>query len=268
MLIGKLEGDVSRREPSVRTAAVYEPAYGGRGAIRPELTRLGWRVVAARDTAAMAGIPAQLWAVDLAAADAGCGAALDTLSRSRPPVPLLLVATEDHLLECREELTALRGRWRAPVELLEKPYSRRNLHLHVEWLAGEHGPATGEDEVCEIGALRVDAGRHRVWYDGRLTPIRGRELWVLLALMRADGRVLDKRALARAFPGGDEEYNGEAIKTYVRRLRKQLEEAGADPRVIGTIHGAGYFFDAAYCEPQDTGVGFLSPPSHESSTRE
>lgn len=225
-------------------------------------------MVAARDPAAMAGIPAHLWAADLAAADAGCGAALDILARSRPPVPLLLVVTEDHLLECREDLTALRGRLGTLFELLEKPYSRRNLHLRVGWLAGEHGAATDEDEVCEVGALRVDAGRHRVWYDGRLTPIRGRERWVLLALMRADGRVLDKRALARAFPGGDDDYDGEAIRTYVRRLRKQLEEAGADPRVIGTVHGAGYFFDAAYCEPGNTRVPFLSPLSHESSTRE
>src|SRR6266852_2799710 len=72
------------------------------------------------------------------------------------------------------------------------------------------------------------------------TPVlilTARELGVLEILLMRAGRVVSKEQLTEHLYGWGDEVSYNAIEVYVHRLRKKLEEAGAQ---IRTIRGLGY----------------------------
>lgn len=89
--------------------------------------------------------------------------------------------------------------------------------------------------VIDLGPLRIDRARARVWQDGAEVRLTSREWAVFDALLAARGRVLSRTALEERLYDFDAEISGNAVEVYISRLRGKLGNA-----VIETRRGIGY----------------------------
>ena len=96
-------------------------------------------------------------------------------------------------------------------------------------------PATrsGGLSPATIGLLRVG--------DGQLIQLTTVEFRLLVALVRADGRVLTRDQLLDLVYGQDDsEILDRTIDVHVGRLRDKLGDDAAAPRYVATVRGVGY----------------------------
>jgi DNA-binding response OmpR family regulator len=181
------------------------------------------------------------------------------LSRDRPDLVILDVMLPDGngMAACREirachalpiiMLTA-RGETADRVMGLEmgaddyvpKPFEPRELVARVEAALRRLEPA--RDEVIAAGSLMLDPARTLAEVDGRAVELSGMESGLLLALMRARGRVLSRDQLLRVVHGFDAAVTDRAVDMAISRLRDKLGDDASRPRLIKTIRGAGYQF--------------------------
>jgi phosphate regulon transcriptional regulator PhoB len=119
-----------------------------------------------------------------------------------------------------------------------KPFSPRELVARVRALLRRTGePPT--KAVTRMGAVTVDEGRHQVAVEGRAVELTAKEFGLLVALLRAGGRVLSREQLLDAVWGyaNAAEIESRTVDVHIRRLREKL---GAAARHIVTVKGAGY----------------------------
>jgi phosphate regulon transcriptional regulator PhoB len=118
-----------------------------------------------------------------------------------------------------------------------KPFSPRELVARVRALLRRTGePAKA---VTRMGAVTVDEGRHQVAVAGQAVELTAKEFGLLVALLRAGGRVLSREQLLDAVWGyaNAAEIESRTVDVHIRRLREKL---GAAARHIVTVKGAGY----------------------------
>jgi two-component system KDP operon response regulator KdpE len=101
--------------------------------------------------------------------------------------------------------------------------------------------AGGDDEeVLEVGPLRVDLPRREVTVDGneiRLTPIEYR---LLVCLARHAGKVLTHKQLLKEVWGPGQADQTHYLRVYMASLRRKIEPEPARPRLLVTDPGVGY----------------------------
>ena len=68
------------------------------------------------------------------------------------------------------------------------------------------------------------------------------EFDLLYVLAGNRGIVFSREALVQRVWGADTHITTRSVDTLVKRLRKKIEDDGADPRMILTVWGAGYKF--------------------------
>jgi phosphate regulon transcriptional regulator PhoB len=119
-----------------------------------------------------------------------------------------------------------------------KPFSPRELVARVRALLRRTGEAPAKS-VTRMGAVTVDEGRHQVAVAGRPVELTAKEFGLLVALLRAGGRVLSREQLLDAVWGyaNAAEIESRTVDVHIRRLREKL---GAAARHIVTVKGAGY----------------------------
>jgi two-component system phosphate regulon response regulator PhoB len=119
-----------------------------------------------------------------------------------------------------------------------KPFSPRELVARVRALLRRSGEAPAQS-VRRLGSVTIDEGRHQVAVAGRPVELTAKEFGLLVALLRAGGRVLSREQLLDAVWGyaNAAEIESRTVDVHIRRLREKL---GASARHIVTVKGAGY----------------------------
>jgi two-component system OmpR family response regulator len=123
-------------------------------------------------------------------------------------------------------------------DYITKPFSPRELVARVAAVLRRMTHEVERDERVVHGVLEVDLGRHECRYRGALLSFTVTELALLVALMRAPGRVIERDALVRKAYGDDHHITERTVDSHVRRIRAKLSAAGTDP--IETVYGVGY----------------------------
>lgn len=227
--------------PGNRLALVYESSHPAGGSIALDLGRAGWLTRnVSRDIEALMDAPAAVWVVDLGNLSSEPDSILRELVRLQATVPLLIVAEEHHLSSYARELDALHASWPTPLHLLVRPYSRSELQLRLSWLNSSRPRVPASGPVHSYGELRLDEGKHKVWYGDQPVALTRSEFRLLLWLVEADGDVVSKERLLDALHGLESGYDDNTLKSHFSRLRSRLRKAGANPRAIETVHGTGY----------------------------
>jgi two-component system KDP operon response regulator KdpE len=96
--------------------------------------------------------------------------------------------------------------------------------------------------VSFSNGLQINFATHEVFLSGehvRLTPTEYR---LLSELVRNQGRVLEHRLLLEKVWGPEYVSEISLVKKYIYRLRRKLNDASYNPRIIYTEHGIGYRF--------------------------
>jgi len=106
-----------------------------------------------------------------------------------------------------------------------------------------------EGSVLEAGGIQVDVDRHLVFIRGDEVHLRRKEFELLSLLMENAGRLLTRDVLIDRIWGSDYFGDTKTLDVHIKRLRTHIEEDPSSPRLITTIRGVGYRFDASRERP-------------------
>jgi two-component system response regulator RegX3 len=102
----------------------------------------------------------------------------------------------------------------------------------------------GSTGILEAGGIQVDPDRHLVFIRGDDVHLRRKEFELLSLLMENAGRLLTRDVLIDRIWGSDYFGDTKTLDVHIKRLRSHVEEDPSSPKLITTIRGVGYRFDA------------------------
>ncbi len=148
-------------------------------------------------------------------------------------IPIILLTAK------AEESDQLVGFALGADDYVTKPFSMKVLLARVTAMLRrvESGPAV--DDVMEAGPLRLSTSHHQVTLNGEPVPLTATEFRLLAALMKAQGRVLDRARLIDIVLGAETIVTDRTIDVHVTAVRRKLKSAA---EWVQTVRGVGYTF--------------------------
>ena len=160
--------------------------------------------------------------------------------RAESSVPIIMLTARD------DELDKVLGLELGADDYITKPFSIREFRSRVRALLRRAAaPRPGErqdDEVIEVGELRIDVPRRTVEVRGDEAQLTFVEFELLRLLASAPGRVFSRRQLLERLRGGADYREPRTIDVHVRHLREKIERDPHEPELILTVRGVGYRF--------------------------
>ena len=102
--------------------------------------------------------------------------------------------------------------------------------------------ATQAGEVIKAGELEIRPSEYLVLASGRALTLSVRELQLLAALGRREGRIVPREELYRTVWGAPMRASDRSVDVYVHKLRAKLASALPEWSFIHTHFGFGYRF--------------------------
>jgi phosphate regulon transcriptional regulator PhoB len=140
-----------------------------------------------------------------------------------------------------EEVDRIVGLEMGADDYMVKPFSPRELVARVKAVL-RRGQGQDTPAVKRVGTLEVDEGKHQIAVAGTAVELTVKEFDLLCALMRANGRVLNRDQILETVWGYSNavEIESRTVDVHIRRLREKL---GKEYKRIVTVKGVGYRFD-------------------------
>lgn len=128
-------------------------------------------------------------------------------------------------------------------DYVTKPFNILELKARVRALLRRSGVTQqkkSEGELC-AAHVRLDTDARSAWKDDQQVELTAKEFDLMELLMRNPGRVYSRENLLNVVWGY--EYMGDyrTVDVHVRRLREKLERDPANPELIRTKWGVGYY---------------------------
>jgi two-component system KDP operon response regulator KdpE len=212
-----------------------------RRALRPPLVELGFLVAeASRGEEALQMLRAVVYdAVLLDVNMPGIGG-IETLRRIRafaPRLPILMLTVRD------QEEDKVQALDLGADDYVTKPFSTRELIARIRAAVRRvKAPARAEDSPIEIGEIRLEPVKRSVTKRGEPVHLTRKEFDILHCLMSRAGRVITYARLLTAVWGADSREEVEYLRTFVRQLRKKIEDDPSNPLYLLTDVYVGYRF--------------------------
>jgi two-component system response regulator RegX3 len=167
--------------------------------------------------------------------------------RARSHVPIIMVTAKG------TEIDTVVGLEVGADDYVTKPYRLRELVARMRAvlrrspLAAPGSPHAEESAerggVLEVGGVRVDPDRHRVFVRGQEVHLRRKEFELLVLLVENAGRVLTRDTLIDRVWGADYVGDTKTLDVHIKRLRTHVEADPSSPAIITTVRGVGYRFE-------------------------
>ena len=262
--------------PVIRVLVVDdEPAI--RRALRPPLEALGFEVTeVSRGEKALQVLRTDSFDCVLLDVNMPGIGGIETLRRIRvfaPRLPVIILTVRDG------EDEKVRALEMGADDYVTKPFGIRELVARMRAAVRRvHAPVRSEESPIEIGEIRLAPARRSVTKRGQPIHLTRKEFDILHCLMSRAGRVVTYARLLTAVWGADCREEVEYLRTFVRQLRKKIEDDPARPLYLLTDIYVGYrFADAQMLEEaqaiaNEAGEGFSSSaspetiPGHENPT--
>jgi two-component system, OmpR family, KDP operon response regulator KdpE len=227
--------------PAPIQVLVVDDELSIRRALRASLTELGFTIEeASRGEDAIHIAQAKVFdAVLLDINMPGMGG-MKTLLKLRamfPRLPILMLTVKDseeskiEALECGAD------------DYITKPFSMRECIARIRSAVRRaQTPARPEDAPLVIGELQVTPKRRIVTKAGRPIHLTRKEYEILYFLMLHAGRAVTYGKLLTAVWGTEYRQEVDYVRTFVRQLRKKIEDDPSNPRYLLTDAYVGYRF--------------------------
>jgi two-component system, OmpR family, KDP operon response regulator KdpE len=167
-------------------------------------------------------------------------AACREIRRQFPKVAVLMLTVRDEEDDKVEALEA------GADDYVTKPFAIRELVARLRAaLRRSHTPSGNGNAIIAIGDVTLDPARRLVQKSGQAVHLTPKEFDLLHYLMKHAGMPVMHARLLSAVWGP--EYGGELeyLRTFVRQLRKKLEDDAAHPTYLLTDSHIGYRFREA-----------------------
>lgn len=238
-------------QPAIRILVVDdEPAI--RRALRAPLMELGFQIAeAARGEEALQALRSSTYDVVLLDVNMPGLGGIETLRRIRsfaPRLPVLILTVRDQEEDKVEALDL------GADDYVTKPFSTRELIARVRSAVRRmRAPARSEDAPIEIGEIRLDPVRRQVTKRGEPIKLTRKEFDILHCLMIRAGRVVSYAKLLTAVWGAECREEVEYLRTFIRQLRKKIEDDPSNPIYLLTDVSVGYRFADAQMLKEEPG---------------
>jgi len=150
--------------------------------------------------------------------------------RAASRVPIIILTARDAISDRVEGLEA------GGDDYLTKPFAFDELLARIRALLRRKGPP---EDVLRVGDLTIRPASREVMRRGRSVELTRREYELLELLARNANLVVAKDVIFEKVWGFDFETESDAIKVYIRYLRRKLNAAG-EPDLIRVVRGVGY----------------------------
>ena len=212
-----------------------------RRALRTTLHELGFEVVeASRGEEALHVVRAQVFDVVLLDLNMPGIGGLKTLERLRstyPRLPILILTVRDDEHDKVEALEL------GADDYITKPFSMRECVARVRAAARRaKAPERPTTAPLEVGDIRLLPDRRRVYKSGQPVHLTPKEYDILFYLMMNAGRAVTHGKLLTTVWGADYRQEIDYLRTFVRQLRKKIEEDPSNPKYLLTDAYVGYRF--------------------------
>jgi two-component system, OmpR family, response regulator RegX3 len=161
--------------------------------------------------------------------------------RSRSRVPIIMVTARG------SEIDAVVGLEVGADDYVSKPFRLRELIARVRAAlrrsVDEEPTSLANQEVLEIGDVRLDAARHEVFVRGDPVALPLKEFELLELLLANAGRVLTRDVLIDRIWGPNYFGDTKTLDVHVKRLRAKVEDDPSSPTRLVTIRGVGYRYE-------------------------
>ena len=158
--------------------------------------------------------------------------------RQRSQVPIIMLTAKD------SEVDIVVGLELGADDYVTKPYSTRELLARIRAVMRRQVEVVEDDAVIEIGPVRMDIERHTVSVAGEEISMPLKEFDLLEVLMTNAGRVLTRGQLIDRVWGEDYFGDTKTLDVHIKRIRSRIEESPSEPKLVVTVRGLGYRFEA------------------------
>jgi DNA-binding response OmpR family regulator len=128
-------------------------------------------------------------------------------------------------------------------DYISKPFSPRELVARVKAVLRRFERPL-EPQLLKAGDIEIDTGAMVLTVRGKKVATTATEFRLLDYLARHSGRVFTRDQLLDAVWRDTQFVTPRSVDVYVRRIREKIERDPENPRMLKTVRGAGYRFEA------------------------
>nr|WP_218892230.1 response regulator transcription factor [Granulicella arctica] len=189
-------------------------------------------------------------------------AACRAIRKIAPTLPILMLTVRDAEDDKVEALEA------GADDYVTKPFAVRELVARVKAVVRRAQPIDkSSNGVIAIGEMEIHSNRRVFLKRGTVIHLTPTEFDIVHYLMRHQGRAVGHRKLLSSIWGVEFRDQVEYLRTYMRQLRRKIEDDPAHPRYLLTDPYVGYRFrDGAASQPSLPAV--IPEPNHDHSLEE
>jgi DNA-binding response OmpR family regulator len=160
--------------------------------------------------------------------------------RRRSDLPILMLTARD------DDVDRILGLETGADDYLTKPFQMRELILRIGAILRRAGTTySGQRVVLDGGRVEIDYGRREVRVAAEVVALTPTEFALFAYLVRHGRQVITRDRLLREVWGYDFPGDLRTVDVHIGRLRRKIEENPAEPRLILTRFGIGYYADVA-----------------------
>ncbi|HOD51946.1 MAG TPA: response regulator transcription factor [Candidatus Hydrogenedentes bacterium] len=155
-------------------------------------------------------------------------------------VPIIFISAKS------EEIDRVLGLELGADDFIMKPFGVREVVARIRAVTRRcmaRGPADGSESPFLFGDVTVYPAELRARRGGEAIDLSLRDVAILRLLQEHKGEVVSRDAFFDACWGLDFVPNSRTLDQHISQLRKRLEADPKHPRLIRTVHGAGYRYE-------------------------
>ncbi|MGL1904065.1 MAG: response regulator [Fibrobacterales bacterium] len=159
-------------------------------------------------------------------------------------VPIIIVSAR------AEDIDRLIGLEIGADDYICKPFNIREVVARVKVvLKRSHSVETQADHKLSVGPIALDNLLKKALVNEIDLDLTATQFTMLYTFIKNPGRVYSRKELVQSasgyeFDGYDFEGYNRTIDTHIKNIRKKLEAVLGSKRIISSVYGAGYRFDA------------------------
>ena len=154
-------------------------------------------------------------------------------------VPILFLTAK------AEEIDTVLGLELGADDYMTKPFGVKEVLARIRAILRRTGllNKSARNQSFDMDDLHIVASELRAYRGGHEIQLTLRDLKILRLMHDRRGKVVTREALAEEVWGADYFPESRALDQHISQLRRRVELDPANPRIIRTVHGAGYRFD-------------------------
>jgi len=128
-------------------------------------------------------------------------------------------------------------------DYLPKPYSMKELLVHIQALIRRTYGFTEEEKIVTFGDITVNMTSRSVTKKGEPVALSLREFDLLAYLCEHKNQAMPKEKILTSVWGAFMTSEASTLTVHIRWLREKLEDDPAEPKFIKTVYKVGYMLE-------------------------